>query len=93
MVCVDDVHCLSNAKNTAFTVPGIGGMKTIYCKCGCIVAVDSSQTKLKLLLGKELECPQCRNQRISKDIDEINDHFMNIKKDTDPYDMPLQTRS
>ncbi|MCQ2052669.1 MAG: hypothetical protein MJZ03_01860 [archaeon] len=87
MVSTDNIRRLTNAKNTAFTVPGINRMKTIYCKCGCIVAVDSAQMKLKLLLGKELECPKCRNQRISKDIDEMNDRFMDIKKDADLCDM------
>jgi len=50
-------------------------MKKIYCKCGHIIGLDYSQMKLKLSLGKELECTECRNARISKDIDDLNCHF------------------
>ena len=47
-------------------------LKKIYCKCGRIVGLDKSQMAVKLKLKKELECPICRNLRISKDIDELN---------------------
>ena len=50
-------------------------MKNSYCKCGCIIGLDSSEMKLKLKLGKELECTDCRNARISREIDEMNMHF------------------
>ena len=33
------------------------------------------EIKLKLKLGKELECTDCRNARISREIDEMNMHF------------------
>ena len=65
--------------STIFTVPGIGRMKSIYCRCGNIIRIDSAQVNLKLALGKELECPKCRNARISKDIDEIEMHFNGIE--------------
>ena len=51
----------------------------IYCRCGRIVGLDSSIIKLKMSLGKNLECSECRNERISKDIDEINMHFEGIE--------------
>ena len=60
---------------TAFNVAGLSKMKKIYCKCGRIIGLDYSQMKLKLSLGKELECIACRNARISKDIDDLNCHF------------------
>ena len=60
---------------TAFNVEGLSKMKKIYCKCGCIIGLDSSEMKLKLKLGKELECTDCRNARISREIDEMNMHF------------------
>ena len=75
MVYTDYIRPLTNAVNTQFTVDGISRMKKIYCKCGCIIGLDSSQMKLKLKLGKELECTECRNARISRDIDELNMHF------------------
>ncbi len=55
-----------------FNVVGMTKMKKIYCKCGRIIGLDYSQMKLKLALGKELECTECRNARISKDIDDLN---------------------
>ena len=58
-----------------FNVVGMTKMKKIYCKCGRIIGLDYSQMKLKLALGKELECTECRNARISKDIDDLNCHF------------------
>ena len=60
---------------TTFNVVGMTRMKKIYCKCGRIIGLDYSQMKLKLALGKELECTECRNARISKDIDDLNCHF------------------
>ena len=57
---------------TAFNVEGLSKMKKIYCKCGRIIGLDYSQMKLKLSLGKELECTECRNARLSKDIDDLN---------------------
>ena len=71
----DYIRPLTNAVNTKFNVDGLSRMKKIYCKCGCIIGLDSSQMKLKLKLGKELECTECRNARISKDIDELNMQF------------------
>ena len=58
-------------------------MGTIYCRCGRIVGMDSAIMKLKLSLGKNLECPMCRNERISGDIDAINMHFEGIDEEDD----------
>ena len=69
------VRSSTNAVITTFNVAGLSRMKKIYCKCGRIIGLDYSQMKLKLALGKELECTECRNARISRDIDELNDHF------------------
>ncbi len=69
---------LTNSSNTILTVPGIGRMRKIYCKCGRIIGLDSTQVNVKLTLGKELECNTCRNARIAKDIEELNMHFEGI---------------
>jgi len=50
----------------------------VYCMCGRIVNLDRSEMKLKLSLGKELQCTFCRNQRISKEIDYLNDLYNGI---------------
>ena len=83
MTYSDYIRPLTNAVNTRFNVDGLGRMKKIYCKCGCIIGLDSSQMKLKLKLGKELECTECRNARISKDIDELNMHFSGETADSE----------
>ena len=74
MTYSDYIRPLTNAVNTRFNVDGIGRMKKIYCRCGCIIGLDSAEMKLKLKLGKELECTNCRNASISRDIDELNSH-------------------
>jgi hypothetical protein len=47
----------------------------IFCTCGKIVDLGKREMNIKLSLKKELECTVCRNARISKDIDMLNDHF------------------
>ncbi len=47
----------------------------VYCMCGRIVALDRAEMMLKLSLKKELECCQCRNRRISMEIDYLNDLY------------------
>lgn len=51
---------------------------SVYCECGRIVILDRSEMKLRLSLGKELECMTCRNARISREIDALNDHFNGV---------------
>lgn len=47
----------------------------IYCACGKIVDLDKKEMYLKLSLKKDLECVACRNMRISREIESLNDHF------------------
>ena len=51
---------------------------SVYCECGRIVILDRSEMKLRLSLGKELECMTCRNARISREIDALNAHFNGV---------------
>lgn len=60
----DYVNTLDSSKCTSF-------MK-IYCSCGRIVNLDKREMTIKFALGKEVECPFCRNNRISHEIDELN---------------------
>lgn len=55
-------------------------MMSVYCPCGRIVVLDRSEMRVRLGLGKELECTSCRNQRISQEIDAMNDHFNGIEE-------------
>ncbi|AIZ56290.1 hypothetical protein Mpt1_c03960 [Candidatus Methanoplasma termitum] len=47
----------------------------IYCACGKIVDLDKKKMNIKKSLKKDLECTTCRNARISREIDSINEHF------------------
>lgn len=47
----------------------------VYCPCGCIVDLDKNTIKLKLNLGKSIECMRCRNNRISAEIEMMERHF------------------
>jgi hypothetical protein len=47
----------------------------VFCACGRIVALDRAEMQLKISLKKELECTQCRNRRISHEIDYMNDLY------------------
>ena len=53
-------------------------MMSIYCKCGRIVVLDRREMSLKLRLDKELECMECRNIRVSHEIDDLNNHYLGI---------------
>jgi hypothetical protein len=61
-------------------VKTIDGM-SVYCACGRIVTLDRKEMMVRLELGKDLECSKCRNQRISMEIDALNDHFSGVRKD------------
>jgi hypothetical protein len=50
-------------------------MSKIYCKCGSIVSLDKRSIRIKNALKKTLECPMCRNFRISNEIQYMNDLF------------------
>ncbi len=49
-----------------------GEMTKVYCSCGRILDLDYSYLDRRITLGKELECVFCRNERISREIDELN---------------------
>lgn len=50
-------------------------MMNVYCECGRIVWLDRSAMRLKLNMGKNLECTSCRNKRISDEIEILDRHF------------------
>jgi hypothetical protein len=54
---------------------------SVYCRCGKIVVLDRSEMMLKLKLDKELECMECRNIRIDREIDEMNNHYLGISEE------------
>ena len=50
-------------------------MSKIYCSCGNIVSLDKSIIRMKKHLKKQVECPVCRNLRVSIDIEYLNNLF------------------
>ena len=50
-------------------------MSKIYCNCGNIVSLDKATVKMKKQLKKKIECPICRNHRISMDLEYMNGLF------------------
>ncbi len=63
----------SLAEMGGYYSPDIG---KVYCECGSIVDLDRSFINLKRKLGKPIECPSCRNNRISQDIENLDRHFI-----------------
>ena len=82
MIEEDDFHSGSYASHNANlrTLDRMCGnaAMSVYCECGRIVILDRAEMKIRLSLGKELECMSCRNARISREIDALNDHFNGI---------------
>ncbi|HIJ00862.1 MAG: hypothetical protein PWQ88_300 [Candidatus Methanomethylophilaceae archaeon] len=48
----------------------------VYCNCGNIIDLDRGVIIRKRSLGKPIECSVCRNRRIAKEIEELNNHFL-----------------
>jgi len=65
---------------SAVTLDGIrpSGLTKIYCKCGSIIGLDRDHVMMKKKLKKTVECPSCRNTRISNDIEEIDNYFAGV---------------
>lgn len=51
------------------------------CSCGEIAEVDSAVVRLKRRLGKDVECRVCRNERIAKELDALELHFLGQSKE------------
>jgi hypothetical protein len=47
-------------------------MRKVYCTCGSIVDLDCDYFYRRMNLGKQVECIRCRNERVSREIDELN---------------------
>jgi len=62
-------------------------MRKVYCTCGSIVDLDRDYFYRRMNLGKQVECIRCRNERVSREIDELNNHFLGIDDEgaSDPF--------
>ncbi|MFP4170595.1 MAG: hypothetical protein ACLFUV_06210 [Methanomassiliicoccales archaeon] len=46
-------------------------MNKAFCSCGAIAELDSRAIGVKRGLGKEIECADCRNKRIAREMEEL----------------------
>ena len=74
-------HASGNGNTRTLDAITSSSMMSVYCNCGRIVVQDRSEMRLKLELGKELQCMTCRNARISEEIDAMNRHFEGVPED------------
>ncbi len=47
----------------------------IYCSCGRIVNIDRKSCSVKRKLHKTIECAVCRNLRIGRELDLLDEHY------------------
>ncbi len=71
-------HANVGTRPLDFLATGRNSMRKIYCSCGRIVDIDGGYFKRRMNLGKQVECSVCRNERVGREIDELNAHFMGI---------------
>lgn len=74
-------HANRGTRPLDFLAEGYGGMKKIYCTCGRIVDIDDTYFKRRMNLGKQVECSVCRNARVSREIEDLNNHFLGISEE------------
>ncbi len=49
-----------------------------YCSCGRFVDIDTKAVRLKKSLHKDVECAQCRNARIARELG-LNDESEDLE--------------
>jgi hypothetical protein len=49
--------------------------RKILCSCGAIAEIDQGIAANKKKLGKVMECRSCRNERIAREREELEQHF------------------
>ncbi|KUE73776.1 hypothetical protein AUQ37_07765 [Candidatus Methanomethylophilus sp. 1R26] len=72
---------LDSVRNSLICDAGPGCFHKIYCKCGRIVDFDENEYETKVRLRKPIECSFCRNQRISVELDMLDEHFSIIEEE------------
>ena len=69
-------------KHGDFGIFGPSTMRKVYCSCGSIIDMDRDYFLMRMNLGKQVECNHCRNERVSREIDELNNHFLGIDEES-----------
>lgn len=81
IVAPDPFRPLDCIRNSLIYDAGPASFQKIYCKCGRIVDFDRCGCELKKSLHKEVECSRCRNDRISRELDSLDEHYCHIESD------------
>ncbi len=58
---------------------GPNSMKKALCGCGELVDLDTEIVRRKKLLGKRVECVNCRNRRIASEKESLERHFLGME--------------
>lgn len=77
-VCDSDSYGCRKLAMTRLDIIPVDNEIHVYCSCGRVVALDRSEMELKMSLRKPLQCSVCRNQRISQEIDYLNDLYNGV---------------
>lgn len=60
---------------------GPNSMKKALCGCGELVDLDTDIVLRKRILGKRVECVNCRNRRIALERDELDRHYLGLEEE------------
>ena len=71
---------LDKVKNALLYDAGPNAFTKIYCNCGRIVDIDRGTYLTKLRLNKRIECPYCRNERISQELELLDENYSVIEE-------------
>ncbi|NLK26048.1 MAG: hypothetical protein GX307_05690 [Euryarchaeota archaeon] len=52
------------------------------CDCGELMDIDSEVLRRKNLLGKKVECRECRNRRIAEERELLEMHYLGLDENT-----------
>jgi hypothetical protein len=61
---------------------GPNSMKKALCGCGELVDLDTDTVIRKKLLGKRVECVNCRNRRIAVEKESMERHFLGLEEES-----------
>ncbi|MCX6650994.1 MAG: hypothetical protein NT131_04975 [Methanomassiliicoccales archaeon] len=48
---------------------------TVLCSCGALVRIDQAAVRRRRMMGKPVECHQCRNRRVALEHEDIDMEF------------------
>jgi len=48
---------------------------TVLCACGALVRIDQNEVRRRRMMGKTVECRQCRNRRVSLEREDLDVEF------------------